>query len=287
MRNFALRAAIVALALAVVPSGADASFIPGFTGNTQMGTPGARADGVVNFAVWDNINNDFAAFYAAATGGLSITNDFGSVAASRYIYVYQVVNTNPVGSLADDSDLEALFVARVTGSTITASGYGNGAVFSEGGNAVGPAGNTRLGLEGNDFDPTLNGVPSQSGVVTAGITANAGAGNILNIEEDEEFPTSTGGLIPTDGTPAVQFNYVARAPGQYTSLMFLGALDAPQYYRGTLTDGQNTFGDVPVPSPEPATMGLIALGVSLMGGLGMARRLRKGRGADATAEVVA
>jgi len=290
MRRFVLRVAAVALALVALPAAADAGWMAPYTGNTQMALPvtltnqGDRADGVVNFAVYDNTDGSFNSFFSTGFKnalGDSLTNNttegtFGSlsgVANSNYIYVYQVVNSNPVQLLGSDSALDSLFL-RAQGS-LTAGGWANGFIFNDGTADVGPTGNQRLGHEGPDFDLLVDGIPSET-AADVGSTINVNtltvvshsspnARNIAGLDLDTTFPGSV--------TPAIQFDYDAAQTGKYTYLMILASNQAPIYRRGTISDGSHTDGDVPLPSPEPGTLALIGLGLPLLG-WGYVRRLR-------------
>lgn len=283
MRSLVLRAAAVALALTALPNAADAGWEPGYNGNSQLVAPSARADGVINFAVYKTEDADWtddfgAGFDAAVRTFMGSTN----VAVGSYIYFYQVVNTNPNNP---ESSLSNLYLA--SSGSLNAAGTVDGYLFTEGsgpGSTVGPVGNQRLGAENGPNDSTVNGVPSNGTTPPSGFVFNSGAVNIGNYDDDDEaFPDNTPG-DESDDIPARKFSFSnTLAVDMYSSVAFLISPNAPKYGMGSLQDGGYTRGDVPVPSPEPGTFALLGLGLPLLG-WGYARRLRASK---AVAEAVA
>jgi len=288
MRNFALRAAFVALALAVVPTAANADWLSAYSGNTVFNTPTSapNGDGLVNFAVYHNDDN-FASFGVNGATIASLLTDgtnYGNPADSDnagYVYFYQIVNTDPN---AGESFLDTLDVPILGPNSVRTAGSINGYVFTEGAanTNVGPTANQYLGSElGNG--PPGPGSPMNPGTTPTGVAEETG--NLPLFQFDSNDPTWSSGGLP-DGTGYLSFSFFQTSTGRFTSLVFITSDLAPVVREARLRDGVSNFGPVPVPSPEPATMGLIALGVSMFGGLGVVRRLRR-KATDFTPEAAA
>lgn len=263
MKAFVMRVAAVALAVLVSTSAANAAWMPGFSGSNQFtknltGTgPTNDGDGIVNFAVYDNINNDFGSF------GLTGTNQFGSggLTAGRYIYLYQVVNTNPNNSNPDHM-LSGLFV-EVVPSTIKSGGFVGDTVFQDAEGNVGPVGNVRLGTESGVNDTPLTGFPPTGfGTLSAAVESNSITiqGNLFRFN-----------FFDANRDPAIDVN-------GFSSVVFLTSDFAPTLGRGRLVDGDIGAGSIPVPTPEPGTIALFGLALPLMGA-GYVRRLRAAKAA--------
>jgi hypothetical protein len=311
MRSLILRAATVALAILALPSAADAGWMTEFTGNTQTGLPGAQGDGVINFAVFDNTGTTAASkfsgqsFYTtgfATALGQSLISGSGNIGSladlnnSSYIYVYQMVNTNPRGA---ESDLEGLFLkgsGYLTGDGsmddpyapnlnpgwLTAAGWANGYIFHDGTAKVGPntpTNNQRLG--GNDgqtgsgsFDTAVDGKPSEK-ASDPGSTIDVNALTIVSDDGGITVSSVSVDFFPEDDSTeiALQYHVAGMPTNTYSYLMIIASNHAPIYQRGTTSDGQHADGDIPVPSPEPGTLALIGLGLPLLG-WGYVRRLR-------------
>lgn len=253
MKAFVLRVAAVALAVCAIPNAADAMWLGTYSGSNQLtlapnGGPGPLGDGIINFAVYDNINGDFSSIYAGAG-----TTQFGSggVTAGRYIYLYQVVNTNPTGG---DNPLTGMHL-MVVDADIESAGVLADTVFVDAGGNVGPDGNRRLGTES-----------VANNVALFGFTPTALATDSAAIET--MTVTSTG--------VSLRFNFTVPPgvpTGSYSALLFVSANAAPTVGQGRLVDGDTTAGDVPVPTPEPGTLALLGLGLPVLG-WGYRRRLR-------------
>jgi len=267
MKAFVLRAAAVALALLAIPSAADANWVgAGFSGSNQLtlGTvppaTGPRADGVINYAVYDNSANDFAAV-TGFSGTATTQFGAGGLGAGRYIYLYQVVNNDPI---TPEHELTGMHL-MVDLASINSAGFLLDTVFRDASGNVGPVGNIRLGLENPIPDVPLP-APNPTGfgtiaaaIETQSVTANNGDSLRFNF-----MP----GTIPTDS---------------FSSVLFVTSGRDPTFGQGRLVDGDTTAGFVPVPTPEPGTLALLGLGLPLLG-WGYTRRLRAAKVAAEAAQ---
>lgn len=262
MKAFVMRVAAVALAVLVSTSAANAAWVAGFSGSNQFtknlaGTgPTNDGDGIINFAVYDNANNDFGSF------GLTGTDQFGSggLTAGRYIYLYQIVNTNPNNS-NPDHQLSGMFL-EVASNVLKSGGFVNNTVFQDASGNVGPSANVRLGTESAVNDTPLTDFPP------------TGFGSLSAAVEPVDI-TVQGNLF--------RFNFFEGRtpnlmPGGFSSLLYVTSDFRPTFGRGRLVDGDVSAGSIPVPTPEPGTIALFGLALPLMGA-GYVRRLRAAKAA--------
>jgi hypothetical protein len=283
-RHRALLLATLLILAATVP--ARAGFLPGFTGNSQTlytaagpSTAFPSSDGLINFSVYDNTNpggpngnwiTDFATSYGVTVTSLSIA--LGLSGRESYVYLYQMVNTNP-----DPASESSLHLLQIEGGQFDGAGYltkGGATVgFKEAAGVTGPVANPAIGTATTD-GPTISGnvpgnhVPGFSGGV---LSATA-------------FDTAAGGKTPTGvtylvGDNAYQFEFPnlsafppltdhGLAPDGFSTVVFLTSERAPSYLVGTVHDGVFTQGDVPSNTPEPGTT-ITALGALACGIIGL------------------
>ena len=289
MRIPLLRPIALAAALLVAPSAAQADWLAPFSGNGQFSLPATSADGVVNYAVYENTTggDTFDQIFGAAT---PVTNLAGTVGDSyrddRFVYVFQAINTKgPVGTdpLDLDADLRAFFV-RIDEALVNGVGTVTGYVFNDAEGATGPGGipgNIALGTVGPVPDPAIDGIapgsgqapnPGSSGVTNVGVTPSTVTGASRGNVAFNTDPPGTGLRFEFDG---------GLNTGEYTSLFFFTSNSSPAFRGGQLQDGGAALGDVPSPTPEPGTMALLALGLPVIG-VRYIRRFRRGS-AEATA----
>jgi hypothetical protein len=273
-----LRPLALAAALLVAPSAAEAAFLPAFTGHGEFFNPNDGADGVVNFAVLENTDGilnaaDFggnAAFFAALTTGQSYGN-LAALTSSRYIYLYQVANSDQ-GNTAPETELRIDRLLLGTSiNLVTAGGTASGFVFND--NTAGSTGpvNTANALgTGISPDAGVNGVPGQSGVVAPSFVVDASA--VGAVFEPSGVSVRPG---PITGF-GFRFNDPELASGNYSTILFIASNSTPAYMPGNLSNGSDfSAGDTPLPTPEPGTMALLALGLPVIG-VRCIRRFRRG-----------
>ncbi|PQO29798.1 hypothetical protein DTL21_27580 [Bremerella cremea] len=256
----AIYSAVAFVAAVLSPLSVEAGFLPGFSGNSVMGMPGASGDATVSFSVYETTDsdwtNDFGVpFQSAITalGGTSLVSD------ASYVFFYQVVNTNPNPSANDP-----LSNFRVSSaSEFNSFGTVNGFVFNDADGAVGPTTNPSLGSSASPIDMVLDGVPSESGVVPSG-SGFAANGSAVGA------PGITASYLSS--VDELRFTLPSVAPNAYTSILFAtvsGNFTIPPvvYGKGMSLDGVATYGDIPTPTPVPAGLALLFTG--LPGVLGM------------------
>jgi hypothetical protein len=260
---------------------ATAAFLPDYTGNSQFvlgpGLPNipAQGDGVVNFAVYENDDDDlseFAGFSPTSLILLSLVDE-----TADYVYMYQIVNTNPDIGGGGEGALVHLTIPLPYGvSSVTSVGYFDGYVFDDatpGGDPTGPTGfggNTRLG--GPEVTSPAEDVPGDASPSFSGAVLDS--------------PPLVGSLGATDpilalldstASPDALDFYVLLTPSSYTSVMFLTS-NLPPVYKPPSTlhnSPYQTLADIPVPGPEPSTT-VMGIGVLVCGLVGIVAAKRKG-----------
>lgn len=255
-----LTAWLLAAALAASVGTAKASFLPAFTGNTQMSDAGASVGGVVDFAVYqnpagDNWVNDLgltSAVSGSSAGGGSV--DTGA----SFVYFYEVVNTAPN---AGDGTI-AHFNIGNTDTPFSSGGWLRGYVFNDAhGKAVGPSTNPFLGPAASG-DDLSNSQPSNSGV-------NLGDPPFTNSGVSPTDPTGVASLGGTgsQGTATflwtILFGNALIGQNSYSPVLFFTSDKSPVYGLGTISDASGlnpSDGGIPSQAPEPTTLFLWSMG---------------------------
>jgi len=291
MKAFALRAAMVALALGAVPGAVQASWVAGTGGSVLVSAPAGTADGVINYAVYQNDGAGVSGGNLFTQLGIAQANDIlvGGSAANyktrQYAYVYQVVNTQYNTAL--EAALDSLFIRAnmdtVSGVATASTGGATpqGYVFTE---LVGGV-TTKITATGAPTDPTggnnrldggaaenhTNSAPTVTTGQPNGTAVDAGAwpGNPGMTAAWNFFPDNS-------GNRAIRVDFGAASKlgtNMYTTLIIVTSDFAPVTAGLALQDGGNANGLGPVPTPEPGTLALLGLGLPLLG-WGYVRRLR-------------
>ncbi len=286
-RRRVLLAAAAALVLTGFPAGARAgSFLPNFSGTTRMLDNGA-AEGIVNFAVFDNTDGGSflaeSAFTAIVSQAVGLTGSPAIDVTAGYIYLFQVINDNPVNP---EVVLNAFRLPVDPGSTsqVTSAGFFTNTVFTDrilddgrvrtDPQAVGNPSNKFLGASPTnpDTDDPLDGVPSASGATNVGL-ATIATDSFGNPYEPSTLDLATrqvqwsSGIVNTQGYSSVFFFTTSFDPSYRPGEVGNGDLNNP----GNLV---RTNGDVPVPTPEPGTLALWSLAFLGVGGASCWRRWR-------------
>jgi len=266
------------MALFTLGAEAKADFLPGFSGWTSMSlpSPAGGSDGLVNFTVYRNIGGTGNWVTDLGLPATPLLFSGPIDATARFVYFYQVVNTDPVQAPADLPGLNNLnsFAVRnilgPTGNVFTSGGFLAGTVFSDGA-PVGPAGNRAIGPEPlldppggpGQPDDVVDGVPSFSGFVPGFTGPFAGT--------DPAF------VFLENGAGFAEFNFGTGIPlGGFSHVIFLTSNDIPVYMEGRMDDpgavAGPSNGDIPAPNPEPASMSLMGLGLAGLLGYGWRKR---------------
>lgn len=240
---------------------AEAAFLPGFEGYSVLGGGTSQCplcDSTVNFAVWQNTDGNWL-------NDLPNPTDLGptTTGAEQYVYMYQVVNTDPLN--VQNQILENFNVSfgpaggSTTPTPFLSGGYFDNTVFNNPSSAITP------------LDTPDDGSPSQLSTVnpfaanTSAFDPNALSANIManpavgggGDYPGELFQWNAGNEIPADGT---------------SSVLFLTS-DLEPTFRWAETESPGGFGaagDVPSAVPVPAAVWLF--GSALLGLIGVARR---------------
>jgi hypothetical protein len=243
-----------------------AGFVTSYTGNTQM-SQSAGSDGIVNFAVYENTSADWTAALGVSASAVFFD---GMDLAAKFVFFYQVVNTNPTGPA--EHSLSTLRVAT-NGGAYTSAGWLSDLVFVDAQGNVGGALNRFLGtdLPADKGDDVVDGVPTESGV---GLADPAFATVVPAVDPNAAERDADAG---PDGFASFAWNGKV-TPNGFSSVVFLTSNTAfgGQYGRGEIQNGSApSDGDIPTQAaPEPASMVVWGLGTALMA-LAVARMRRR------------
>jgi hypothetical protein len=205
----AILATSVGLGLAAVTTSPQAALLANYTGWTEMNECWV-CDSTVSFAVWQTEGSSWATEGPFAELDKSRLDQSGEPDFSaRYVYLYQVVNTNyndPSGSPFPEGDLGRFQVlSRSNDASLFTSGGYLGAVFDDSGaggpGAVGGSGNVTLASPdfGGAATPTDDSAPDS----LASVERNGGAHNRFQPPGSPE-PIDQGPDAPSDGVPSSQ-----------------------------------------------------------------------------------
>jgi hypothetical protein len=242
---------LASFTLAATPSQAS-SFVSGFDGNVGMSASG-HGTVIVDYAVVDT--GLVAGVGQAGTylTSLGVTGQAGNT--SRYVYLYEVVNTS-----SSTSVILGTLGLTTNPALYNAMGSVQGKVFANNGTAVTGASTTSA-----MFNPNGSSTPALGNSIVAA------------------SPTVALTSITTDPSGFVDFHFQPGGndgitPGSLTDVVFLTSNNVPTFANGQVNDGI-TFGPdgVPVASaPEPQTLALMSTGLIGLGGwAGWRRRFRK------------
>ena len=276
---------------------AQAAFVLG--GNTVFGGPDdgfpppeSTADGLVNFAIYQTTSGNWGTELAAIIGDGSTTTVSGGGGYSptfsavpiigsvdytaSYVYMYQVVNTNPYGTAAADASLNSLTITFPydVASAITSVGYLRDTVFEDPtGVLVGPSTNQKLGPVADGTNPVGGDTPGDGTPTYSQATADIIGLNPAAPAPADLLPAVTATVFPNE----LRFTLGADEllTNKYTTVMFF-TTNMPTYIYSVdnLTDTTHTYGDLPIPNPEPGSF-VMVLGAVVCGLGAVVARVRR------------
>jgi hypothetical protein len=230
----ALVVAAVAMASHVGLSTARAGYIPGFVGSTTLGGGAGTANGIVNYAVFQNTTNDWLTALgvntttAIALAGTTINT------TDQYVYMYEIVNTDAANNLAQ---LKVTFLNP--DQTISSIGYFDHRVFLDGTNSqVGPPGHPSI----------------VNGLTGTGTTSSGPAG---------PASINPGGANKNSGNNQASFDWTNQIPpAGFSSIVFVTTNVAPNFVPTSIRDnaGNQSVGLAPGVVPEPASSVMLLTG---------------------------
>jgi hypothetical protein len=266
--RFSLIVALILGATKFAHAGFFLTGATGFTGYSVFGTglDPDLADATVSFAVYVNTDGDWSddsAFSAFSVPGdyFEGLNGGGVDTGSAFVYLYQLVNDDPVPPPGIDDDIDSLFV-RFAGNPIglvTGGGFILDSTFSDGTNLSGS--NTGLGTDGAAIDTPGDNAPS----------SNYGSDPILVKVLGGSSTTDSVQFGPSSGPKTfVEFGFDESggviSPGGRSNILYITSNYAPIWFPGRANDDGITSGDIPVPNPEPRslamTLGALACGLA-------------------------
>jgi len=259
-------AALAFLAWAAAPGQSEAAFIADFEGFSVFGlndTGGTGmscmlCDATVSFAVGENEDGNWFDDLLGTETDLAGT----STGAERYVYLFQVYNTNPLGGPNDS--LENFNVTSGpfgTANPFLSAGFLSGIGFAGVSDAMAP------------LDTPDDGSPSAVSAVTplaalqglvdpANALLSGGGSNLISHPGVRAGAAFEGALFQFNSPNVID-------AGEQSSIMFLTS-NLPPTYGFAETESAGGFGaagDVPTPQiPAPAAFGFLLLGLGLMAG---------------------
>lgn len=246
-----LIASVLGLVLSVAfASPGRAGFIAGFEGYSVLGLNGCElCDSTVSFAVWENTDGNWLDDLPTATDLVG-----SSTGAESYVYLYQIVNTNPLGGSNQDlQDYNISFGSPGTTVPFQTGGFLADAVFANASNAVFP------------LDTPDDGVPSVVATVT-GFATDSGSIDPASLVFDLIANPAVAGGASFEGAQFIWDSGSLIGANSTSSVLFLTS-DLGPTYRWAETQSAGGFGaagDVPVTVPEPGTASLLALGLAAL-----------------------
>jgi hypothetical protein len=152
----AILPAAVLLGLAGMTGGASAGWVPGYIGWVEQ-SDCPLCDATVSFAVYENTDGDWRDDAAFTGIGSAVILDGTVTGTEKYVFMYQVSNTDHNQSVGPDERLEDFSVTdfqdKADNDLFTGMGYFNDTVFVDPQGNVGPvATNPNLGAAPGD-DP--------------------------------------------------------------------------------------------------------------------------------------
>ncbi len=257
-------------------------------GGTQAPTVCPLCDSTVSFAVWENTDGNWIDDLTNQIGASpsALANSF--TGAEDYVFLYQVVNTDPLPQTPPDPSLGIFNVTKTTedGAPIadqpyTSAGYFSGRVFENASSAETPLDTP------NNWEPTM--IETVRGFTDGGVDPIA-----AQLPPAGSFQISSDGVrnaTPYDGALFQWTPNQIPANGGTSSLVFLTAnkgevsIDGVDYNQelGFVWAESQEFGgtgaagdvpgikNVPVSAPEPMTV----LGLMVVCGLGLGLKHKK------------
>ena len=269
--------AISALAGGLLLSGnSQAGFIEEFTGYTVMGLPCTLCDSTVTFSVYENTGN-----WITDLGlGVDVQDLNGtSTGMERYVYMYQVTNTNPVMPDSPLNNFQVLF--GEFGDISTSIGYLDNWSFTNRSDATADNEFNRPepACPNDGRDCNIIGPDRASNVVSVlpGLVKDI---DVINpVAATQNTPISIDQPLPgtvPDPVGGIGAFWQWSVGGeiltdQYSSVLFLTDPDSPTWGMGSSRSiaGSGASGTLPVSVPEPVTLALFGLGIA---GLGLKRK---------------
>jgi hypothetical protein len=234
------------------------------------------ADSTVSFTVYVNTDGNWAddpAFSAFVALDYNEGLNGGAVdTSSTYVYLYQLVNDDPTPPPGTEDDIDSFFVnfGHDPQSSVTGGGFIAESTLNDGTNLS--ALNPGLGVDGAAIDTPGDNAPSH---VFAGTPTLVATGGSLSGTDSVEYGPGAGPFT------LIEFNFDesggAIAPGGRSNILYITSNFSPQWRPGTSNDTGATFGDIPVPNPEPQSM-IMALG-AMVCGIAVVVRANKRKGA--------
>jgi hypothetical protein len=240
----------------------QAAFLSAYEGYSVFGEQCELCDSTVSFAVWENTGGDWLNDLPSPTDLIGT-----STGAERYVYLYQIVNTNPLGG--EEQRLENFNItygnqgAGVTPSPFRSGGYLDQLQFTD------------LSREVTPLDVPNDGSPSALTSVklstTQAFMTNPDAIAPVALSFDlMSAPAVGGGLFP-----GALFQWAANnqiEPGEISTVLYLTSNLEPTF-RWAETEspgGSSAAGDIPSVVPLPTSVWLF--GASLVAVISLARR---------------
>jgi MYXO-CTERM domain-containing protein len=214
-----------------------------------------EVDGTINFAVYDRTGGSAGDSFGIGAGSDTWLTAGGFDVTESYLYLYQVVNAGT------PEEIDDLFVYTPNGY-VTSMGFlvGRGFIDADGVVSVTNPFGTNPAIYGDPAGAILGVSGGGITTITGGVVPDS-IGTGENVQGDDRFE--------------VNFDPELEPPANRVSVLVgFTSTHGPGLSVAEIRDGENAFGMVMAPVPEPASMAIWSLGLAMVGGIGAWRRRR-------------
>jgi hypothetical protein len=239
----------------------QAAFLSAYEGYSVFGQQCELCDSTVSFAVWENTDGNW--LDETELPNSTDLPGFNSTGTEKYVYLYQIVNTNPLGTANREEDLRNFNIsygpqdADKLPSPYQSAGYFSQHRFTNVSSALSP------------IDVPNDGVPSQLANM-GGLTQDNSVVDPAGLSFNYILAPAVGGIYPG---AAFQWDFgTTIEPDEMSAVLYLTSDYAPMF-RWAETEsigGSSAAGDVPSVVPLPTSVWLF--GASLIAVISLARR---------------
>lgn len=243
---------------------AQAAFMSDYEGYSVFGEPCGLCDSTVSFAVWENTSTNWIGDLGLPTDTVTDLEGFTSTGREKYVYLYQIVNTNPKGSTTDGvlGNFNVSYGPR--GANTNPSPFRSAGYFFE--HSFTNVSEVGIPPVDDPNDGSPSALTSMGGFTRDDSVINPAG---LSFEYITASPAVTG-IFPA---AAFQWDFDNKlGPDDMSAVLYLTSDRKPMFRWGETESvgGLSAAGDVPSVVPLPTSVWLF--GASLVAVISLARR---------------